>query len=52
MPAKLKRCVSKVQAKGHSKSSAHAICSKSTGWVKAKGGGWKNKKLGTKYKGK
>ena len=26
MPAKLERCVEKVMAKGHSKSSAHAIC--------------------------
>jgi hypothetical protein len=26
MPAKYKRCVSHVEAKGHSTSSAHAIC--------------------------
>lgn len=31
MPAKLLRCVRKVQAKGKSKSSAIAICSASTG---------------------
>lgn len=26
MPVKYKRCVKEVQAKGHSKSSSHAIC--------------------------
>lgn len=31
MPAKLKRCVEHVMAKGHSKSSAYAICISSTG---------------------
>lgn len=31
MPAKLDRCVKKVQAKGNSKSSAYAICVSSTG---------------------
>jgi len=31
MPAKLKRCVEQVMAKGHSKSSAYAICVSSTG---------------------
>lgn len=31
MPAKLKRCVKAVRAKGKSRSSAHAICTKSTG---------------------
>jgi len=31
MPAKLKRCVKKVQKQGKDKSSAYAICSKSTG---------------------
>lgn len=29
MPAKYKRCVSKVAAKGHSEKSAHAICTAS-----------------------
>jgi len=40
MPAKLDRCVKKVQAKGHSKSSAYAICTTSTGIKRKKGGGW------------
>ena len=31
MPAKLKRCVKKVKAKGHKTSSAFAICITSTG---------------------
>jgi len=36
MPAKYKRCVKKVKAKGHSTSSAHAICTKANaGNVKA-----------------
>jgi len=52
MPAKIKRCVAKVQAKGHSKSLSYAICSKSTGWKKGKGKTWKNTKTGAKYKGK
>lgn len=51
-PRKLVSCVSKVQRQGHSKSSAYGICSKSTGWKKAKGGGWTNRKTGAKYKGK
>lgn len=41
MPKVLDRCVKKVKKKGHSESSAYAICSKSTGWKRAKGGGWK-----------
>jgi hypothetical protein len=40
MPKKIERCVKKVQRKGHSKSSAFAICSKSTGIKRKKGGGW------------
>ena len=36
MPAKLHRCVKKVQAQGKDKSSAYAICSKSTGKKKVK----------------
>jgi len=39
-PKPLERCVRKVRQKGHSKSSAYAICVKSTGWKKKKGGGW------------
>lgn len=39
-PKKLDRCVKKVKAKGHSKSSAFAICSSSTGIKRKKGGGW------------
>lgn len=31
MPAKLERCVRKVSKRGKSKSSAYAICTKSTG---------------------
>lgn len=52
MPAKLVRCVQHVQAQGKSKSSAYAICSKSTGWTKDKGGGWKNERSGKKFGGK
>lgn len=44
MPAKLKRCVRKVMAKGKSKSSAYGICVVSTGWQRKKGGGWKRRK--------
>ena len=40
MPKKIERCVKKVKATGKSKSSAWAICSKSTGIKKKKGGGW------------
>ena len=36
MPKKLERCVSKVQAKGKSKSSAWAICKSSMGKKKGK----------------
>jgi hypothetical protein len=44
MPEKLDRCVRKVRKKGYTKSEAYAICSKSTGWVRGKGGKWVNKK--------
>lgn len=40
MPAKLERCVQDLMRQGHSKSSAYAICVKSTGIKKKKGGGW------------
>jgi hypothetical protein len=46
MPKSLERCVKKVCAEGKSKSSAYAICSSSTGWKKAQGGGWKNTRTG------
>lgn len=38
-PARLERCVRKVQAQGKSKSSAYGICCKSTGIKKKRGGG-------------
>ena len=44
MPAKLDRCVRKVQKQGKSKSSAYAICSKSTGYKVSKGSTKKKKK--------
>jgi len=40
MPAKLERCVKKVKAKSKGKVSAWAVCVKSTGMKKKKGGGW------------
>lgn len=43
MPRKLDRCVSKVMGTGKTKSSAYAICTKSTGYVRKKGGGWKKR---------
>jgi hypothetical protein len=52
MPAKLERCVKKVCAQGKSKSSAYAICAKSTGWTKKTGGGWKNNRSGKTFGGK
>jgi hypothetical protein len=48
MPKKLEDCVKKVQRKGHTKDQAYAICSKSTGYVKKKGGGWKKRKKSKK----
>ena len=48
MPKKLMDCVSDLKSQGKSESEAYAICSKSTGWVKSKGG-WKNKKTGETY---
>jgi len=47
MPDKLDRCVKKVQKQGKNKESAYAICSKSTGYKKAKGGGWEKMKEST-----
>ena len=40
MPAKLERCIRKVVRKGMSRDSAWAICIKSTGIRRKKGGGW------------
>jgi len=44
MPAKLERCVQHVVDQGKDKSSAYAICSKSTGWKKAGKHKWKKGK--------
>ena len=43
MPKKLEDCVSKVMNQGKNRSSAYAICAKSTGWVKGKDGTWTKK---------
>lgn len=43
MPKVLERCVRKVKKKKGVRS-AWAICSKSTGYVKKKGGGWEKKR--------
>jgi len=43
MPKVLKRCVRKVGKKKGVKS-AYAICSKSTGYKRKKGGGWTKRK--------
>ena len=40
MPKILENCIKSLMVKGHSKDSAYAICVKSTGWQKKKGGGW------------
>jgi hypothetical protein len=44
MPAKLEKCVQHVIDQGKDKSSAYAICSKSTGWKKAGKHKWKKGK--------
>lgn len=44
MPEKLDRCVKKVMKKKYTKSQAYAICSKSTGWKRGKGGKWIKRK--------
>lgn len=50
MPAKLERCVKEVMAKGHSKSSAYAICVSSTGMKQLRAPQRKKKKAtGLKY---
>ena len=52
MPAKLERCVRKVRAKSrkYPVKSAWAICVKSTGIKKKKGGGWTKGKKRRKTK--
>ncbi|MDY6957574.1 MAG: hypothetical protein SVK08_00320 [Halobacteriota archaeon] len=45
MPAKLDRCLLKVMKTGkYTKDQAYAICVKSTGWKRKKGGGWTNRR--------
>ncbi len=46
MPAILERCVKSLKAEGYPSSRAWAICSKKTGWKKAKGGGWVKREKG------
>ncbi len=52
MPKELENCVKKLISQGKNKSSAYAICGKSTGWVRKEGGGWKNTKTGELYEHK
>jgi hypothetical protein len=40
MPEVLDRCVKKLMSQGYSKDKAFAICVKSTGWKRGKGGRW------------
>lgn len=49
MPKQLEKCVQDLIDSGKDKGEAYAICGKSTGWVRKKGGGWKNKKTGEVY---
>jgi hypothetical protein len=44
VPKKLDSCVKKVKAQGKDESAAYAICSKSTGIKRKKGGGWRQTK--------
>lgn len=44
MPEKLDRCVRKLKRKGYDEQSAYALCSKSTGWKRGKGGKWVKRK--------
>jgi hypothetical protein len=48
MPKQLMDCKDKLIHQGKSESDAYAICSKSTGWIRSKGG-WKNKKTGETF---
>jgi hypothetical protein len=49
MPKKLERCVRKVRAKGKVRS-PYAVCAKSTGIKRKKGGGWTKGKKTKKKK--
>ena len=49
MPKELENCVQGVIKSGKTESEAYAICGDKTGWVRKKGGGWKNKKTGKIY---
>jgi hypothetical protein len=48
MPKILEDCVKDLMKKGYDEQSAYAICAKSTGWVKGKGGKWVSKKKKSK----
>ena len=50
MPAKLDRCVKKVRAKSGRKVNPYAVCAKSTGIKRKKGGGWTKGKKSKKRK--
>ena len=52
MPKKLEKCVRKVRRKSSKKTNPYAVCAKSTGWVRKKGGGWRNKKTGKTWQRK
>jgi len=49
MPEVLDNCVQGLMKKGYSRSRVYAICVKSTGWKKAKGGGWTKREKGSKH---
>ena len=40
MPEVLENCVEKLKKEGYPSKRAWQICTKKTGWFKAKGGGW------------
>jgi len=46
MPVVLENCVKDLKKEGYPEDRAWAICSKKTGWKKAKGGGWKKREDG------
>jgi len=52
MPKVLEDCVAALKREGYPSSRAWAICSKKTGWKKAKGGGWTKRKDGKTQKHK
>ncbi len=49
MPKQLEKCVQDLISKGKKESEAYALCAHSTGWVRKKGGGWRNEKTGKVY---